>query len=362
MAKHEVVIHENNGATKDVAPYTGSYIVKETVKLDSFIGEIAKQCGLPAIQVEAILTGAFEIIEELEQQSLVRIHTDIGTICGIITGSFPTSDAAFDPDRNALELALRLDEEVKNSLADVVPFIAQDDSLTKLRVDNVMDLKTPRPYNLIHGQHVFRVAGFNMVLADEGAEAYLTNALGTTFPLVVDEVVSKQLFKAHTAALLPAGDYKLVVKSRAGDAEGPLQTSSRKVKVLYVEPEPLVTSSDGFVKVKSIDENPIPTLDHFTIRGENVGYKSRDPDHGLPDHGLMGALATVAGQPLSWHCTAFDNDRASEATFQSDGSAEELEPGEYTAALTLNYAVDDGTGDSHLEPLVIENVRFKVGE
>ena len=33
MAKHEVVIHENNGATKDVAPYTGSYIVKETVKL-----------------------------------------------------------------------------------------------------------------------------------------------------------------------------------------------------------------------------------------------------------------------------------------------------------------------------------------
>ena len=129
-----------------------------------------------------------------------------------------------------------------------------------------------------------------------------------------------------------------------------------------VEPEPLVTSSDGFVKVKSIDENPIPTLEHFTIRGENVGYKSRDPDHGLPDHGLMGALATVAGQPLSWHCTAFDNDRASEATFQSDGSAEELEPGEYTAALTLNYAVDDGTGDSHLEPLVIENVRFKVGE
>ena len=238
MAKHEVVIHENNGATKDVAPYTGSYIVKETVKLGSFIGEIAKQCGLPAIQVEAILTGAFEIIEELEQQSLVRIHTDIGTVCGIITGSFPTSDAAFDPDRNALELALRLDEEVKNALADVVPYIAQDDSLTKLRVDNVMDLATPRPYNLIHGQHPFRVAGFNMVLDDEGAEAYLTNALGTTFELVIDEVISKQLFVAHTAALLPAGDYKLVVKSRAGDAEGPLQTAFRRVKYMrIVEPE-----------------------------------------------------------------------------------------------------------------------------
>ena len=50
------------------------------------------------------------------------------------------------------------------------------------------------------------------------------------------------------------------------------------------------------------------------------------------------------------------------ATTESDGSAEELEPGEYTAALTLNYAVDDGTGVSHLEPLVIENVKFTVSE
>ena len=54
-------------------------------------------------------------------------------------------------------------------------------------------------------------------------------------------MVSKQLFKAHTAALLEAGDYKLVVKSRAGDAEGPLQTSFRKVKYLKVEsPEPVI--------------------------------------------------------------------------------------------------------------------------
>ena len=104
--------------------------------------------------------------------------------------------------------------------------------------------------NLIHGQHVFRVAGFNMVLGDEGAAAFLQNALGTTFPLVIDEVVSKQLFKAHTAELLPGGDYKLVVKSRAGDAAGPLQTSFRKVKYLRVEdPETFtftgVSNEDG---------------------------------------------------------------------------------------------------------------------
>ena len=120
--------------------------------------------------------------------------------------------------------------------------------------------------NLIHGQHVFRVAGFNMVLSDEGAAAYLEDGRGTTFPLVVDEVVSKQLFKAHTAELLPGGDYKLVVKSRAGDAGGPLQTSFRKVKYLRVvdpEPGPIAQTGDGKCKVMTFTDGESAT--EFTL-------------------------------------------------------------------------------------------------
>ena len=236
MSKHQVVIHENTGATKDVAPYLGSYIAKETVREGGFANSIATLCGMSAVQAMAILDGAFEAIEELEREGLVRVHTDIGVVCGIITGSFPTADAAFDRDRNALELALRVDEEIRLALADVVPAIVADENLTKLRVDNVMDLETPKPYNLIHCQGVFRVAGFNMVLDDVGSTVHLTDRHGVTFEVVVDEVLSKQLFKGHTAALLEPGEYKLVVKSRAGDAEGPLQTAFRKVKYLKVEP------------------------------------------------------------------------------------------------------------------------------
>ena len=110
--------------------------------------------------------------------------------------------------------------------------------------------------NLIHGRHVFRVAGLNMVLGDEGAAIYLQDKNGTTFPVAVDEVVSKQLFKAHTAELIPAGDYKLVVKSRAGDAAGPLQTAFRRVKYLRVEdPEPIGGSTDGTVQVFTQTDN-----------------------------------------------------------------------------------------------------------
>ena len=236
MSKHQVIIHENTGATKEVAPYLGSYIAKETVREGVFANTIATLCGMSAVQAMAILDGAFEAIEELEREGLVRIHTDIGTVCGIITGSFPTADATFDKERNTLELALRIDEEIRLALADVVPTIIADENLTKLRVDNVMDLESPKPYNLIHGQGIFRVAGYNMVLDDVGSTVYLTDKHGVTYEVVVDEVISKQLFKGHTAALLEPGDYKLVVKSRAGDAEGPLQTAFRKVKYLKVAP------------------------------------------------------------------------------------------------------------------------------
>ena len=250
MARHEVLIHENTGATKESAPYLGSYIAKETVAMAAFAAVVGAKCGLPPIQVMAILGGAFDAIAALEAESLVRVHTDIGVVCAVITGSFPTADATFDPTRNALELALRLDERLRLDLADVTATIVTDADVTRVRVDNAMDIEEQKPMNLIHGKHVFRVAGFNMVLSDEGAAVFLQNSLGTTFPVTVDEVVSKQLFTAHTAELLEAGDYKLVVKSRGGDAAGPLQTSFRRVKYLRVEdpvpePTPVATSYEA---------------------------------------------------------------------------------------------------------------------
>ena len=242
MARHEVTIHENAGATKAKAPYLGNYISKETLHLEQFSESVAAKCGLPKIQVEAILGGAFDAIAELERDSLVRVHTHLGVVCGVIRGSFPTSDAPFDPARNSLVLALRLWDDLKLDLVDVTPAIITDSSLTKLRVDNAMDIAVQKPMNLIHGNHVFRVAGFNMVLDDEGAAVFLQNALGATIPVTVDSVTSKQLFTAHVAGNIEPGDYKLVVKSRAGDPDGPLQTAFRRVKYMRVDdPSPSLT-------------------------------------------------------------------------------------------------------------------------
>ena len=339
MARHEVVIHENKGATQNVAPYTGSYISKETVAMAEFAKAVGDKCGLPPIQVIAILGGAFDAISELERDALVRVHTDLGVVCGVITGSFPTADAAFDPARNSLTLSLRLDDSLRLDLADTVPTIVTDAEITKLRVDSVMDIAEQKPMNLVRGRHVFRVAGYNMVLDDAGAAVFMQNALGTTFPVVVDQVVSKQLFTAHTSELLAAGDYKLVVKSRGGDAEGPLQSSSRKVKYLRVEdpePEPEGESSDGTVKVMSIvDADPtaaMPTSGHqWKINGEGLRSTSAEGDEWLIDN------VDIRGDGFQ---ELFQIDSETPDHTQLTITCPDLEAaaGDYTATLTINLS------------------------
>ena len=334
MARHEIVIHENTSATREAAPYLGSYIAKETLQMAAFADAVGGKCGLPAIQVMAILGGAFEAIEALERGGLVRVWTDLGVVCAVITGSLPTADAAFDPERNSLELVLRLGDDIRYALTDTVPAIITDADLTRLRVDNVMDLEEERPMNLIHGRHVFRVAGFNMVLSDEGAAAYLENDKGVTFPLVVDEVVSKQLFKAHTAELLPGGDYKLVVKSRAGDAGGPLQTSFRKVKYLrVVDPVPLAQTSDGKCKVMSFKDGDSAT--DFTYGHDWTLEGSGLYGDGAPEGEWAFDYATfhVGAEDLVYR----------QGEFEHDGSSATLTP----------------LPDQHITPGTYENVAFK---
>ena len=231
---HKVKAYRNNTDTADKAAFLGSYLTKDTIAIEKLCEQIAVQSGLTAIQVRAILEGSFDAIAELEKEGLVIVHLDGLTVMAVITGSFPTSDAPFDGERNALELAIRLDDDIRLAFVNETAQMVTDAAMARVRIDSVMDLETRRPMNIIHGQKQFRVAGFNIVLDDEGAEVYLQNSIGVTFPVVVDEVTSTQLFTAHVAAAVEPGDYRLVVKSRGGDPEGVLQTTFRKVKYLGV--------------------------------------------------------------------------------------------------------------------------------
>ena len=243
MAKLEIQIHENTGATKDAAPYLGTFISKGSVDFTALAEQMSALSGLPAIQMEAILRGAFDEFVKLEKEGAVRINFDGGCVCLVVKGRFDSSDAAFDPEKNSLELVWNLSDAIRNSLANEVPKIVSDETSTKVRLDNVADLEAPRPYQVIHGAKPFKCTGINLVTDDAGAAVYLEDERGTQHLCIVDAVVSKQEFTAHVAAAVEPGDYRLVVKSRGGDPEGILQTTFRKVKCLAAEmPRPRITS------------------------------------------------------------------------------------------------------------------------
>ena len=271
---HNVKAYRNSmDSTAGKAPFLGTYISHENVPIDALCAQVSALCGLTAIQVRAILEGSFDAIAELEREGLVIVHLDGMSVWAALTGSFPSADAAFDPERNALNLTVRLDESVRLAIVGATAQMVTDADLTKVRVDNVKDMEVERPVNLIHGQHVFRVAGYNLVLDDAGARVYLKGKAGTEHGVVVDEALSKQLFIAHTAELLEGGDYTLWVESRGGDAEGPLQKDRCRVKYLRVEDPPTGDEPEierGYSEGESHPDGQVFPYYAFILQGVNL--------------------------------------------------------------------------------------------
>ena len=271
---HNVKAYRNSmDSTAGKAPFLGTYISHENVPIDALCAQVSALCGLTAIQVRAILEGSFDAIAELEKEGLVIVHLDGMSVWAALTGSFPSADAAFDPERNALNLTVRLDESVRLAIVGATAQMVTDADLTKVRVDNVKDMEVERPVNLIHGQHVFRVAGYNLVLDDAGARVYLKGKAGTEHGVVVDEALSKQLFIAHTAELLEGGDYTLWVESRGGDAEGPLQKDRCRVKYLRVidpPPGPAPELERGYSEGEGHPDGQVFPYYAFILQGVNL--------------------------------------------------------------------------------------------
>ena len=333
-------------STSGKAPFIGTYISHENVPLGALCEQVSAQSGLTAIQVRAIIEGTFDAIAELEKDGLVIVHLDGMSVWAVITGSFPTGDAAFDPERNALNLAIRLDDQIRLAIVNATPQMVTDADLTRVKLDNIKDVEVERPVNLIHGRHVFRAAGWNLVLDDEGARVYLKDRNGAEHEVVVDEVHSRQLFTAHTAELLEGGDYTLWVESRGGDAEGPLQTSFRKVKYLRVvdpepEPVPIAQSSDGKVKVMS------------ATGGGEGGAFTPDGDWTLGGEGLWGEFAEgrtwiLSGPEVSAGGASYPATFGELAGGVAKVTLEHApeEPGEYAAELIFSLTNIDPEVDS----------------
>ena len=270
MAKHEIKIHENTGATKETALYLGSYITKTTVSLAQLCKSAAELSGIPELKLQTLIENDIDAFIDQERKGACRIHVDGGYVELRILGTFPAGDSPWDPERNTLVVAFTPDDEIRNHLVNEVPKIVTDETSTRVRVTNVFDVGTPKPTEVIYGQHEYQMQGYNLCMDDVGAKVELVNALGVRFECTVTEVLNRQNIICRSNALLEPGDYKAVAYSRGGDPEGQLLCDFRKVKYLKVVDPPTVDSiategKEGIVKGEA-----------FAAVGANLSWKDGD--------------------------------------------------------------------------------------
>ena len=359
----KVYLRKNATDTAAQAPYTWGVIPNGVANLNDLVADILGNLNSSEERVRMTIR---ETVKVALEHALAGETVDIGSLRlkPRIPGSMPYEDSPFDPERDEVIVDVYADAELADAFDGVTPTkVSAEEFAAAIKVSNVMDVAT-EAFGEIRGSADFEVLGNGLTLDGEGEGVKLLDRKtdAVLAAAEVDSVSKGQRATCHFAAVeggVDKGAYTLELTTfgLVGDTKPHVfRKPVTLVEAVPAPPEPLVKSSDGFVKVMSIDEDPIPALDSFTVRGENVGYKSDT------DHGLMGANATVGGKTLSWHSTESEDDRAPQATFESDATDDPPDPGEYTAALTLSYAVDDGTGVTHLESLVIENVRFTVSE
>lgn len=68
------------------APYLGTFVSKRSVDFAALAGQVSALSGLPAIQMKAILRGAFDEFVKLEKEGAVRINFDGGCVCLVVKG------------------------------------------------------------------------------------------------------------------------------------------------------------------------------------------------------------------------------------------------------------------------------------
>ena len=269
MARHEVKIHANGSRTAESAPFLGSYITKSTVGLDAVSAMAAELVGMPTLKYKNTLQNAIETFLDWEREGACRIYVDGGYVEIKLLGSFPASDSPWDPAKNKFVVVFVPDAATRDHLINETPVIVTDETSTKVRVDNVFDADPTKakPTEVIYGQNPFVSQGYNQVMSDAGAKAELVNARGVRFDCTVLEEMNRQNVKFKTAELLEAGDYRFMLTSRGGDAEGDLQTVMKKVKYLKVAPtEPVIDRIES-----DLGENMISQDAAFTVLGLNLG-------------------------------------------------------------------------------------------
>ncbi len=149
-----------------------------------------------------------------------------------ISGSVASLDAPLTPGENAIYVNIVALEPLREAIGALVPVAASDETAAVAITD--VEGKALRKHGVISTPGAFTVTGKNLSAGGEDEGITLANASGDTVATatVTSEDGLGQRIDASFAAAVPAGTYKLILKSHGyATATGPLETVAKRVVV-----------------------------------------------------------------------------------------------------------------------------------
>ena len=132
-----------------------------------------------------------------------------------IKGGFDSEDDTFDPERHKLQPYFYALKNVRDAAADITPVNTL--SKVSIAIYGAQD-KTTKEQNSVTGGNTLLIQGKYVKLtvanADEGV--YLVASDGTEYKAVI-ESSDQQTVDCHWATTVPAGEYRLELRGRAGN-------------------------------------------------------------------------------------------------------------------------------------------------
>lgn len=145
---------------------------------------------------------------------------DLVTLYPVITGTFPSASAPFDPARNAIEIHATTPGTLRYNLSDVSIYNVTEKAISPA-ISSVEDL-TLKDTGTIRLGHSMQIVGKDLLLSDKTDEGLFLS--GGTLPAEMAMVVTGANMTSvgfstpedKTAADIPPGEYTLTIRTRAG--------------------------------------------------------------------------------------------------------------------------------------------------
>lgn len=253
---------KNGTDTAAKAPYTIRVVPNGVANLNDLVSEILTRISSSEQRVRMVVTEATKV---MLKHVLAGETVDFGGIRfkAQIPGSMDYEDSPFRPGVDEVIVCAYVDDELRDTFDGIVPVkLSAEEVAASIKVSNVMDIATEN-FGEIHGTAPFKVLGNGITLDGEGESAKLLDkktgeVLATAGVTTVSKGQRATCAFAAVAGGIAKGAYVIEVTTFGLVGETTPRVFRKPVTLVEAipepEPVPIAETSDGTVKVMSLED------------------------------------------------------------------------------------------------------------